>query len=172
MEKQDLSFFQLEAGDMPRLLAVIKMLGYQKELEYLEQCFERQNQGDMTIVLVVFEGVDVGYCMMNWAPKYSFFKVHELPEIQDLNILQAYRQRGIGRAVIKYCEGLARDKGCQEMGIGVGLDASYGAAQRLYIKMGYVPDGQGISYDRKQIAHGEFRPVDDQLCLMMTKKLD
>ena len=58
------------------------------------------------------------------------------------------------------------------MGIGVGLYTSYGAAQRLYCKMGYVPDGNGVTYDRKLLAAGEFRPLDDQLCLMMIKDLE
>ena len=31
-------------------------------------------------------------------------------------------------------------------GIGFGLYADYGAAQRLYIKRGYIPDGRGAHY--------------------------
>jgi hypothetical protein len=57
------------------------------------------------------------------------------------------------------------------MGIGVGMPTSYGPAQRLYVKLGYIPDGNGINYDRQSIAFGEFRPVDDDLCLMMVKAL-
>jgi hypothetical protein len=57
------------------------------------------------------------------------------------------------------------------MGIGVGLHRAFGAAQRLYIRLGYIPDGNGITYDRLQIAPGEFRPVDDDLCLIMVKEL-
>lgn len=57
------------------------------------------------------------------------------------------------------------------MGIAFGLHSSYGAAQRLYIKLGYIPDGQGATYDRKQIAYGDFKPVDDDLCLMLMKAL-
>lgn len=135
---------------------------------YYEDCFER----NIDIVLAVLWGQAVGYALLNWEPKYGYFKVHNLPEIQDLNVLREYRERGIGRALIEYCEAQASEKGNSEMGIGVGLDASFGAAQRLYIKMGYIPDGQGISYDRKQLARGDFKPIDDNLCLMMTKRFD
>jgi hypothetical protein len=32
------------------------------------------------------------------------------------------------------------------VGIGVGLHPSYNAAQRLYVKRGYIPDARGITY--------------------------
>ncbi len=135
---------------------------------YYEECFGRE----IDIVLAVLNGKAVGYTLLNWVPKYGYFKVHNFPEIQDLNVLKEHREQGIGRAIIEFCERLAKDKKCSEMGIGVGLDSSFGAAQRLYVKMGYIPDGQGVSYDRKQLACGDFKPIDDNLCLMMTKQLD
>lgn len=33
------------------------------------------------------------------------------------------------------------------IGIGFGLYADYGTAQRMYIKRGFVPDGRGIMYN-------------------------
>lgn len=135
---------------------------------YYEDCFAR----DIDVVVAVMDGKAAGYALLNWEPKYGYFKVHNLPEIQDLNVLKEHREQGIGRAIIEFCEGLVRRKGVDTMGIGVGLDSSFGAAQRLYIKMGYIPDGQGVSYDRKQLSRGDFKPVDDNLCLMMTKRLD
>jgi hypothetical protein len=33
--------------------------------------------------------------------------------------------------------------------LGVGMHSGYGAAQRLYVKRGYVPDGSGVWYDDK-----------------------
>ena len=57
------------------------------------------------------------------------------------------------------------------MGISVALGASYGPAQRLYATLGYMPDGNGVTYDRMAVGFGEMRPVDDDLCLMMVKDL-
>lgn len=135
---------------------------------YYEDCFDRE----IDVIIAVLEDKPVGYALLNWEPKYGYFKVHDLPEIQDLNVLKDYREQGIGRKIIEFCEVLVRRKNVGEMGIGVGLDSSFGAAQRLYIKMGYIPDGQGVSYDRKQLVRGDFRPIDDNLCLMMTKRFD
>ena len=138
---------------------------------YYERCIERHENEELLLLVVSVDGQNVGYCLLNWQPKYAYFKTLSLPEIQDLNVLSQYRRRGIGKALVEYCEGIARDKGYAEMGIGVGLNSSFGAAQRLYVRHGYIPDGCGVSYDRKQVAAGEFRPIDDNLSLMMIKTL-
>jgi hypothetical protein len=63
----------------------------------------------------------------------------------------------------------------QIIGIGVGLyagaDGGYGAAQRLYIKRGYIPDGKGITYNYEPTIPGNSYPLDDDLVLWFTKKL-
>ena len=41
--------------------------------------------------------------------------------------------------------------------LGVGLHSGYGAAQRMYVLRGYVPDGSGVN--------------DDELNLFLSKKL-
>jgi len=142
---------------------------------YFDRCFERQLAGELEIILAWKEEQDesevVGYTLLNWQPKYTYFKKCGLPEIQDLNVISRYRRQGIGRSIIKFCEKRASEKGYNEMGIGVGLDPSFGSAQRLYVQMGYIPDGNGICYDRKAVAVGEFRPVDENLCLMLSKEI-
>lgn len=142
------------------------------DVEHYEKCFEHHQNGGRDIILSFLEDTPVGFCVLNWVPKYAPFKAAGLPEIQDLNVLPQHRKQGIGRQMIEFCEKRAADKGHSVMGIGVGMNSSFGSAQRLYVKMGYVPDGLGVNYDRKQIASGEFRPIDDNLCLMMTKSLD
>jgi hypothetical protein len=57
------------------------------------------------------------------------------------------------------------------VGIGVGLSADYGAAQRMYVKRGYIPDGRGVSYNDHFPAPGETLPLDDSLVLHFTKDL-
>ncbi|WP_274365632.1 hypothetical protein [Paenibacillus thermotolerans] len=55
------------------------------------------------------------------------------------------------------------------VGIGVGLFESYGAAQRMYAKRGYVPDGRGVMYREQPVAPGSEVCVDDDLNLYMVK---
>jgi GNAT superfamily N-acetyltransferase len=145
--------------------------GQAKDVDYFERSFDYQDEGEREVLIAMLDGAPVGYCFLSWQPKYGFFKKLGLPEIQDLNVMPDFRRRGIARALIAHCENLARGRGLEHMGIGVGLDASYGPAQVLYVSLGYIPDGNGLTYDRKQVAAGEFRPVDGNLCLMMVKSL-
>jgi hypothetical protein len=57
------------------------------------------------------------------------------------------------------------------VGIGFGLTADYGDAQKLYIKRGYIPDGLGITSHCKPVSWGESVHVDDDLVLWFRKKL-
>jgi hypothetical protein len=57
------------------------------------------------------------------------------------------------------------------VGIAVGLTADYGAAQRMYVKRGYIPTGAGLFADGKTPVYGEQVTVDDGLLLTFTKKL-
>jgi hypothetical protein len=55
------------------------------------------------------------------------------------------------------------------IGIGVGLNANYGTAQKLYIKRGFIPDGRGIIYNNMPVEAGFQVRVDDDLILYLTK---
>ena len=52
------------------------------------------------------------------------------------------------------------------------MDPDYGAAQRLYVKRGYVPDGRGLWQGSHYVTYGDNVTVDDDLVLMFTKQLD
>ncbi|MGB0718872.1 MAG: GNAT family N-acetyltransferase [Bdellovibrionales bacterium] len=165
---QNIDIRKASPGDLSVLLAIAFDVGSAKVGGYFEQSFARD---DRPIYIAALDGADAGYCFLNWAPKYAFYRRFDIPEIQDLNVMRDMRRRGAARALIAHCEGLAREAGKMHIGIGVGLDASYGPAQILYAHSGYVPDGNGVTYDRKTVAHGEFRPVDDDLSLMLVKEL-
>ena len=57
------------------------------------------------------------------------------------------------------------------VGLGVGMTADYGAAQRLYVLRGYVPDGKGLCWRNSSIKYGEKVTVDDDLILHFIKQL-
>ena len=138
---------------------------------YFETCLVDQAAGRREIFLIFFQNEAAGYVIFNRAPRYSLYKRLNIPEIQDLNTVPVYRQRGLATQLIHYCEDMARSEGFEQIGISVGLHKSFGAAQRIYCKLGYVPDGYGVTYDREFVQAGELRPVDDLLCLMMVKDL-
>ncbi len=65
------------------------------------------------------------------------------------------------------------------MGISVGLNQSYGPAQRLYVKKGYIPDGAGMCYDDVPVRTADLRStlwhranvLDHLLTIKMIKNL-
>lgn len=169
--QEKLSIRQAEPDDTLLLWSLVEEMGQIKDVGYFERQMEYQDKGMRQVLITCYEGQEVGYGILNWQPKYAFFKKLGIPEIQDLNVLSAYRKRGIATGLIEWCEAQARERGHKQMGISVGLSSSFGPAQILYVKLGYIPDGNGVTCDRQHIAHGEIRPVDDQMCLMMVKDL-
>lgn len=147
------------------------ILKTRQEPNYVDLLFQAVEQGQRHLVLAFTDGNPAGYAVVNWAPIYSLFARLGIPELQDLNVLPDCRRNGIGEELVKACEELVRSRGHSELGLGVGLDRRYGQAQRLYARMGYQPDGYGITYDREPVTAGEVRAVDDNLCLMLVKAL-
>lgn len=163
---------QADQQDKETLTALEAVLQSRSEPDYAERLFASQAAGDRTILMAFDGSVPTGYAVLNWKPVYSLFARFGMPELQDLNVLPDYRCQGIGHALVDACENLARKRECVQIGLAVGLTSSYGAAQRLYGRLGYIPDGNGITYDRQAVTAGEMRAIDDNLCLMMVKSLD
>ncbi|MEV6288167.1 GNAT family N-acetyltransferase [Kribbella sp. NPDC051770] len=84
--------------------------------------------------------------------------------------MPAYRRRGIGSSLMDAAEALVAERSAV-VGLGVGLYADYGTAQRMYVRRGYVPDGRGVIYDHRQVPPGELVRLDDDAVLMFTKTL-
>jgi GNAT superfamily N-acetyltransferase len=155
-------------ADIPLLETILYGMGSSKENLYFEKCFSDKRQ---IFIIQSQTGHSAGYVQLNWTPSYARFRRFGIPETQDLNILPQFRCQGLGAYLVAHCEALARLKGHQEIGISVGLYGNYGAAQRLYMKRGYIPDGAGIAYDDIPVRAFDLRPVDDLLTLKMIKPL-
>ena len=146
---------------------IAHQMGADKSTDYFETILHKQDLGSLDIYLAG----EKGYVILNYQPKYGLYKRLNIPEIQDLNVIPSARRAGLGRAMVEYCEEMALDKGFDQIGISFGLHGGFGAAQRLYIDMGYMPDGQGVTYDRRVVQAGERCQIDDDLCLMLIKEL-
>lgn len=138
----------------------------------LRETAKRMAAGDVT--MLVAHGDDdtvAGYAFYNRAPRYMPFGRLGVPEIQDLNTHPDWRGQGVATRIVAGCEDMARREGREMIGLGVGLHASYGPAQRLYCKLGYLPDGAGLVYDAEPVGFNVAKPNDDDLCIMMVKSL-
>lgn len=91
-------------------------------------------------------------------------------EIVDFGVLEKYRKNGIGTKLMDVAEQIAREY-ADTVYLAVGLYSSYGAAQRMYVKRGYIPDGSGVWYGDKPAVPYELYRNDDDLNLYLSKKL-
>lgn len=162
---------QATENDIALLYDVAAKMSAHHERGYFERCLDEQRQGNRDIYVWAEEGSLTGYIQLIWSPVYAPFRRLDVPEIQDLNVIPAARGQGIGNALVAYCEDAARNAGKADIGLGVGLHSGFGAAQRLYVRRGYMPDGAGIAYDEQGVRAGDMRPIDDLLCLKMIKAL-
>ena len=92
------------------------------------------------------------------------------PEIVDFGVLEKYRKRGIGSALMDAAEKIAATY-ADIVYLGVGLHSGYGNAQRMYVKRGYIPDGSGVWYQNQICKPYEACTNDDDMVLYLSKKL-
>lgn len=112
----------------------------------------------------------VGYGTLDWQSEHPPFRAAGIPEIRDLNVAPHARRQGIAARLLDAFEARARERS-PSVGIGFGLDRDYGAAQRLYVTRGYVPDGNGAYRGTEPVRAGERVVVDDELVLFLVKEL-
>ena len=158
---------KLEEKDIPEIVLAFKLLGWSKPKSLYDSYLEEQNRKLRTVFIAKVNGKFAGYVTLKW--KSDYFQ--NIPEIADLNVLPTFRRNGIGSALILACEELAANKNYNEIGIGVGLTADYGNAQRLYVQLKYIPDGKGLFYKNKSVDYLDKVTVDDELVLYFTKRI-
>ncbi len=152
-----------EIAEVGMALAVLN-----KSVEQYQQYFEEQVAGRRLVLIARWDHVVAGYVTVSWLPEYPPFRDAGVPEIQDFNVLPAFRRRAIGTKLMDEAERLILERSFV-IGIGVGLHHDYGAAQRLYVKRGYVPDALGITSHGRRVNWGEEAKIDDDLVLWFTK---
>jgi GNAT superfamily N-acetyltransferase len=82
---------------------------------------------------------------------YLWCEPHEEPELRDaypgvpllnhLEVAPAHQRRGIGTALVRAVEDVARARGYDQLILGVGVDNP--RAKQLYERLGYVDWGKG-----------------------------
>ena len=160
---------RMELGDAETIAGAFLPLGWPgKTAEQFERYLREQCAGQRDVLTAWQNDVFCGYLTIVWQPDYLPLRETGIPEIQDFNVLPDKRRQGIGTALMNQAESLVSER-TPLIGIGVGLYADYGAAQRLYVRRGYVPDGLGVTYHDRPVTPGEAVPVDDDLVLHFTK---
>src|SRR5690606_7911415 len=103
MTGPDITIRRAEIEDLQGLQVMAGAMGKALEPGYFGTCLSEQAEGRRDLLIVSADGADTGYGILNWAPQYALYKRLGIPEIQDLNILPAFRRRGLARALIAHC---------------------------------------------------------------------
>jgi GNAT superfamily N-acetyltransferase len=161
----------LAPADLPAIVATSGGAAWNGGLEKWNRRLAEHEAGDRVALLAVEGPAILAYGSIVWSSPYQPFRELGIPEIQDLVVAEQHCRRGIATGLIAALEDLARQRGCRQIGLGVGLYADYGPAQRLYLKLGYMLDGRGITYKYLPARGGETFRIDDDLLLWLVKPL-
>lgn len=166
-----LNIRRLRNEDAPVISRALKRIGWTKTVTQYQTYFQLQQECKIVALVAEIDSRFAGYVTIRWSPEYAPLKEQGIPEIQDLNVLPEFRRRRVASALMDEAEAIV-SKTSSEVGIGVGLHPGYNAAQRMYVRRGYIPDGRGVSWRGAFITEGQEVVADDDLILHLTKRLE
>ncbi|WP_409342665.1 GNAT family N-acetyltransferase [Paenibacillus sp. MBLB4367] len=161
---------RMEQRHISEVQSLLAEAGIRKPEGYFENCLFENEQHKRYTLLGYVNGQFAGALHIRYESHYPPFSEQRIPEINDLNVLPKYRKQGVATRLIEESERIVAEQ-YDTIGIGFGLFKDYGNAQRLYGKLGYIPDGNGIYYNNQPVVPGSMVRVDDDLVLYLTKKL-
>lgn len=170
MSRTDVEISQLDSASAAALADAFTRGRWNRPRDQYTRHLKQQETGEILCLVAHVEGQVAGYLTIVWLPNYPLLREAEIPEIQDLNVLVEFRRRGVASRLLDRAEQEV-SKRSSVVGIGVGLHPGYGAAQKLYVLRGYVPDGRGVTYKDQYVSEGQIVALDDDLVLHFTKEL-
>ncbi len=144
--------------------------GWHSRIETYLDYYKEQEDKTRLVFIAESEGIVSGICTLILNPSEGPLGNQGIPEISDLKVFTEKRNNGIGSKLLDIVE-LESKKISSEVYLAVGVHSGYGAAQRLYVERGYIPDGSGVWYKGKQLEQYANCCNDDDLLLFMYKEL-
>lgn len=161
---------KIQLSDCQIISDAFQRQGWEKPTSQYMHYFTLQASGERDVIIAEYQNEFAGYLTINWQPGYPFFKEKRIPEVVDFNVLKKYQRLGVGTVLMDEAERRIKQV-ADYAGIGFGVLKDYGAAQILYVKRGYIPDGNGLIRNDKQLALGEQVIVDHSLAFYLIKRL-
>lgn len=166
----NLKIRSIEATDPKIFYETYLSYGWHPSLEVYENYLREQAAGTRIVLIAEMDGKVAGVCTLIKNASEGPWANRGVPVIVDLSVFKAFRNRGIGNKLLDVVEQEAA-KLSDIITLSVGVHSGYGAAQRIYVRRGYLPDGSGAWYGGKPLE--QYAPCrnDDDLQLYMFKKL-
>ena len=168
--KDKLLLRKIRKADCIAISKAFEEQGWNKPITQFQHYFKSQKEGKRDIIVAEVKGEFSGYLTIKWKSDYLLFQKRNIPEIVDFNVLKKFQRQGIGTELMNEAEKRIK-KVSKYAGIGFGVYQDYGAAQILYSKRNYIPDGNGIVRNSVPLAYGEKVVIDDDLVFYLTKEL-
>jgi len=157
--------------DVAALAEEFEKQGWQdKSVAQFARYLSEHVSGKRHVFVAAFKDRVAGYVTLLPNDTAGPFANKNIPTVCDFNVLIKYRRQGVGAALMDAAENLARQTS-DVICLGVGLYTDYGAAQRMYVKRGYIPDGSGVWHQNRNLPPYESCVNDDDLILYMSKEL-
>lgn len=167
--KEYLSIREMVLADIDILSESFMAQGWPGRKEILRKYFHEQEEGKRQVLIAELGAELAGYITILPIAKHGPF-AGRYPELADFNVFEKFQSKGIGRALLEKAVQEA-EKFSNVVTLGVGLHHGYGAAQRLYIKSGFIPDGSGVWYNNQLLAAYAPCENNDDLVLYLSKKV-
>ena len=157
-------------SDIKNFANAFKKQGWNKPVEQFEKYFKKQETGEVRVYVACVGSEAAGYALLLKNDTTGAFKNKNIPTIYDFNVLEKHQNKGVGSKILDAIESDAKLIS-NEICLGVGLHYGYGAAQRMYVKRGYIPDGSGVWYKDKVLE--QYTPCvnDDDLVIYLSKNI-
>ena len=169
-ESINLSIRDMELEDAEIFYNTYLSYGWHPSLDTYIRYFNEQKEKIRKVFVAVYDGNVAGICTLVLNPQEGSFGNKNIPEIVDLSVFTDKHNKGIGNKLLDIAEEEAA-KLSDLVYLAVGVHSGYGAAHRIYIKRGYIPDGSGVWYQGKQLEQYADCCNDDDLLLFLSKKL-
>ena len=167
--KTTCSIRKMQESDIQDLSRGFISQGWPGREEILDRYFLEQESGEREVLVAEVEGAVAGYITILPSAKHGPF-AEVYPELSDFNVFEPFRNQGVGNQLLEEAEKRVKLVSIK-VSLGVGLHSGYGAAQRLYIKRGYIPDGTGVWYQNHQPAMNAVCEDIGELILYLSKNL-
>ena len=161
---------EIRKADCKLISESFQKQGWDKPILQYEEYLRLQENGERAVLIAELDQEFAGYLTIKWRSDYKPFRMEEIPEIADFNVLKKFQRNGIGTRLMDEAERRIK-KVSKIVGIGFGVYKDYGAAQILYINRGYIPDGNGLVKDSVSLKYGDVVTIDDGVVFCLKKKL-
>jgi GNAT superfamily N-acetyltransferase len=170
-QDEELAIRNMEEVDAQIFFDEYTAQGWHPDIEYYRMRMREQDEGKCFALTAEYLGQPAGTVYLYMTVNEGPFKDKGWPMIVDFSVLKKYQRKGIGGRMMEVAEQIAAQY-ADTVCLGVGVCDSYGSAQRMYVKRGYIPDGSGVWYQDKQCVQYEtVCTIDDDLVLYFYKKL-